>query len=181
MKRTCKIISEIVIYAIIFLVAILLIWSAIPVKNNPKIFVVLSGSMEPYIHTGSVIITKPVSNYKVGDIITFGENSKIYLPTTHRIVEIKKVNDEIVYRTKGSANDSEDIKEIPQKEVLGKVFFSIPYLGFIVDFAKKPLGFFLVVGIPAIFIIYEEIKKIIREVKKVKEKKLLEQKSENKE
>jgi len=41
-------------------------------------------------------------------------------------------------------------------------------LGFAVDFAKKPIGFVLIIGIPAIVIISDEIKKIYDETKKKK-------------
>ncbi|MHA1483249.1 MAG: hypothetical protein ACTSQA_07425, partial [Candidatus Heimdallarchaeaceae archaeon] len=61
-----------------------------------------------------------------------------------------------------------DQKEISKKEIIGKVLVNIPYLGFAVDFAKKPIGFVLIIGIPAIVIISDEVKKIYEEIKKKK-------------
>ena len=119
MKKIFKTIYYIVLVAIIFF-ALLLIISVFPVTGNIKIMSVLSGSMEPAIHTGSVVVMKPISNYKVGDIITFGKNTKTEIPTTHRIVETRIENDETIFKTKGDANDTPDSNEVKQKEVLGK-------------------------------------------------------------
>src|SRR3989338_8215020 len=67
-------------------------WSAslffaplLPIKGNIEIKIVKSGSMEPAIKTGSIVVIKPASLYGVGDVITFGEDSRTTYPTTHRI------------------------------------------------------------------------------------------------
>ena len=75
------------------------------------------------------------------------------------------------YITKGDANNAPDQEEITKREIIGKVLFSVPYLGYAVDFAKKPLGFSLIIIIPASIIIFDEIKKIFGEIKKKKENK----------
>lgn len=173
MKKSLKIIYYIILGAIIF-VALLLIISVFPITGNIKTMEVLSGSMEPAIHTGSVIVVKPVSAYKVGDVISFGPNTKTQVSTTHRIAEMKVVSGEMVYKTKGDANNSEDTKEVFAKDIIGKVYFSIPYLGFIIDFVKKPIGLMLVIVIPAVIIVYDEIQKIIREIARMKKTSLRE-------
>ena len=156
--------------SVIVFVALLLVVSISPISGNIKTLAVLSGSMEPTIHTGSLIIIKPVSDYIVGDIITFGKNTKIDIPTTHRIAEVKMINGETIYATKGDANNSEDGKDISKKDIIGKVYFSIPYLGYIVNFVKNPMGLLIVIIIPAVVIIYDEILKIKKEVSLMKEK-----------
>lgn len=165
-KKITNVIYYIVLSAILF-IALLLIVSTFPITGNFKLLSVLSGSMEPTIHTGSVVVVKPESSYKVGDIITFGKNTKTEVPTTHRIAEMKIVSGEAVYKTKGDANNAEDSTETPQKEIIGKVLFSIPWLGYIVDFVKKPMGLMLVIVIPAVIIVYDELRKIAKEVKKL--------------
>lgn len=165
-KKITNVIYYTVLSAILF-IALLLIVSTFPITGNVKLLSVLSGSMEPTIHTGSVVIIKPESSYKVGDVITFGKNTKTEVPTTHRIAEMKIVSGEAVYKTKGDANNAEDSTETPQKDVIGKVLFSIPYLGYIVDFVKKPMGLMLVIVIPAIIIVYDELRKIATELKKL--------------
>ena len=112
----------------------------------------------------------PANDYKVGDIITFGEISKTKTPTTHRIKDIKIVDGNPVYITKGDANNSEDNAEVLVTSVKGKVLFSVPYLGYVLNFMRQPIGFALVIIVPATLIIWEEIKKIIGEIKKSKKK-----------
>jgi len=60
------------------------------------------------------------------------------------------------------------LRTVSKSEIIGKVLFSVPYLGYAVDFAKKPLGFALIILVPAAIIIGDEIKKIFGEVKKKK-------------
>jgi signal peptidase len=170
-----------VIYSIfivfIVVVAVLLIVSVFPITGNYKIMTVISGSMEPAIKMGSVAIVKPVhstgsgqADYKIGDVITFGPYSKTKAPTSHRIYDIKVVDSQPVYITKGDANNAPDPREIQKKDIIGKVILSIPYLGYAVNFAKKPLGFGLIIIVPAAIIIFDEAKNIFREVKTKKQK-----------
>ncbi len=121
--------------------------------------------MEPKIHTGSIVFVKPENDYKINDIITFGPNTKTQTPVTHRINDIKVVANEPVFITKGDANESPDTKEISKKDIVGRVLFSIPYFGYLIFFIKKPLGFILLIIVPAIIILIDEIRKIIKEVK----------------
>ena len=149
----------------IIVVAGLLIISVFPITGNIKFMVVQSGSMEPAIKMGAVVLVKPMDGYKIGDIITFGEITKTKSPTTHRIYDMKVIEGKLVYVTKGDANNAPDSKEVLKEEIIGKALFGIPYLGFAVDFAKKPIGFALIILIPAVVIIGDEIKKIIKEIK----------------
>jgi len=157
--------------AFIVAVALLLIVSILPITGNYKVMTVISGSMAPAIKMGSVVIVKPASDYKIGDVITFGPYSKTKAPTSHRIYDIKVVDGQPVYITKGDVNNAPDARELQKRDIVGKVLFSVPFVGYAVDFAKKPIGFVLIIGIPAVIIISDEVKKIIREVKKTKETK----------
>jgi len=152
----------------IALIAVLLIVSSFPISGNIKILTVLSGSMNPAIKTGSVVLVKPASDYKINDIITFGPYSKTKPPTTHRIHDIKVVDGQPVYITKGDANNAPDTREIQKRDVIGKVLLDVPYVGFAVDTAKKPFGFALIIIVPAALIIFGEIKNIYEEIKKKK-------------
>ncbi len=152
----------------IALIAVLLIVSVLPITGNYKILTVLSGSMEPGIKVGSVVVVKPSKDYKIRDIITFGEVSKTKTPTTHRIYEMKVEGGQPIYITKGDANNAPDQKEITAREIIGKVLFDVPYAGYAVDTAKKPFGFMLIIVVPAALIIFDEIKKIIGHIKKLK-------------
>ena len=132
---------------------------------------VQSGSMSPAIKMGSVVMVKPIDDYKIGDVITFGQLTKTKSPTTHRIYDIKVVDNTPVYVTKGDANNASDQREISKREIIGKTLISVPYAGFAVDAARKPIGFMLIIIIPAGLIIFDEARKIYEEVKKRKKKK----------
>ena len=157
--------------AFIAVIVILLIVSVFPITGNYKMMIVQSGSMEPAIKMGSIVMVKPVDDYKINDVISFGEATKTKAPTTHRIYDMKVQGGEPIYITKGDANDAPDTKEIRKEDIVGKVLFSVPFVGYAVDFAKKPIGFALIIIVPATLIIIDEIKKIFGEIKKRKENK----------
>lgn len=151
---------------VLSIIAVLLVISIFPITGSMKFKMVLSGSMEPAIKMGSIVVIKPTQNYKIGDVITFGPDTKKQSPITHRIYDIKVEGGEPVYVTKGDANNAADQNGVFKKDIIGKVLISVPFVGYAVDFAKKPLGFALIVIIPVALIIVEEIKKIYNEVKK---------------
>lgn len=153
-----------VLVGFIALIAVLLIFSTLPITGNFKAMTVISGSMEPSIKIGSIVVVKPEQDYKIGDVITFGTISKTKAPTTHRIYDIKIEGGQPVYITKGDTNNAPDAKEIQKKDIIGEVLFSVPFAGYVVDFAKKPIGFILIIMVPALLIIADEIKKILLEV-----------------
>lgn len=127
----------------------------------PKIFLVSSGSMEPAIKTGSLVFTQPRSVYLVGDIITFKSDSKSKTTTTHRIV----AQGGGVVKTIGDANQSPDSKLIPVSQILGKVIYTLPYIGYLAGFIQTPQGFILFVIVPATILVYEELKGLFLEIK----------------
>ena len=153
------------------ILALLLIISTFPIAGNYKLMIVQSGSMEPAIHTGGIILVKPTTTYQVGDIITFGPVPKGKVPTTHRIKESRVQDGKIIYVTKGDANEDKDFNEVMHKDVWGKVYLDLPYIGYILAAAKKPIGFMALIAIPALILMYDESKKIFLEIKKMKAKK----------
>lgn len=108
-------------------------------------YTVLSGSMEPEYHVGSVIYVKTAdaSELNVGDPITFDLNG---VTVTHRIIE--KADDEqgLRFYTQGDANNIRDGGFVTPDEVIGIPVFHIPYMGFIFDFVQHPPGIFIVLG-----------------------------------
>jgi signal peptidase len=153
----------------IAVIAILLLISVFPITGNFKVLAVLSGSMEPSVHTGSIVVVKPSEFYKIGDVITFGKISKRNTPTTHRINEVKNsTSTGLTYITKGDANNAPDLKEVRPTEIVGKEILTIPYVGYAINTAKKPWGFALIIIVPALLVIFDEAKKIKDEVKKMK-------------
>lgn len=117
-------------------VAILIILAAvlcIVLQYEPA--VVMSGSMEPVFHTGSVVLVdrKNNENVNVGDTIAFRVGGAY---VTHRIIERRENG----YITKGDANANADPWLIGDKEVKGKVVLSIPKIGFFLKFMSSIPG-----------------------------------------
>ena len=152
MKKVLNVLSWILVIAVIGL-AVLLVGIRV---LGYQIFTVLSGSMEPMYHTGSVIYVEEVDyrTLQIGDPITYmiSETTTV----THQIVAIEQdPNDPSVvwFRTKGLANDSEDINPVHYRNVIGRVVFSIPYLGYVADFVQKPPGLYIALGVAAVLLV----------------------------
>ena len=133
----------------------------------PQVFAVYSGSMEPAIMTGSALLSVPSDFYLPGDVITFTHQGKTI---THRIAEKSYENNSVTYKTKGDANEEADAFTISHESIQGKLAFSIPQLGYVFEYAKKPQGFILLVIVPATIIIYEELKFLFLSVKRLGKK-----------
>ena len=121
-----------------------------------QVFTVLSGSMEPVYHTGSLIYVKDVDYRDLGegDVITFMLNEDTV--ATHRIVGV--VPDEadpsvIRYRTKGDANDAEDGALVHYKNVIGTPVFTIPKLGYVANYIQNPPGTYIAISGGAVLMI----------------------------
>src|SRR3990167_2756320 len=156
-----------------FGVSVLLIASAIlfaaaivPVFGNNAL-IVRSGSMEPTVAVGDLIITRIHKNlaYKIGDIISFKNQGKII---SHRIIGLENQNGRIFYKTKGDANKNEDQGLVAESAIVGKAYFRLPYLGRLIAFTKTSAGFSLAVIFPALLVIAFEIQNIFKEIKKQK-------------
>ncbi len=155
----------------VVLLTLLLLGTLMPIQGGIKVKIVKSGSMEPTIMTGSIVIIKPEPAYSIGDIITFGKDTKTQIPTTHRIVAVSGSGASSEFQTKGDANDAPDPVATRMSDISGKVIFHASYIGYILDFARKPLGFALIVGVPAFAIILDEVMKIVAEVRRMRREK----------
>lgn len=127
-------------------------------------FVVLTGSMQPTIPVGSAVIVKSIEarRLKEGDIICF-KSFQEQRSITHRIVRITQTG----FITKGDANEEPDPFIIHERNVIGKVVFTIPYLGYLSYIIRTPLGFALLIILPATIIIVREAMDIINHRKKI--------------
>lgn len=172
-KVTAKIIKinlTIVIFLLVPFVAITLISSNTNFINGLKSFVVVSGSMEPTIPTGSIIYTVQKSFYNPADVIAFNQDDRVI---THRIVGIETIGNEIFYKTKGDANNVEDSNLVNRNNVVGTTMAIAPYLGKIVMSFKTPVGFAAGIVLPALLFIGMELWNIKKEIEKQTEKKVL--------
>lgn len=128
-----------------------------------RMYIVLSGSMEPLLHTGSMVFVNPVAAETVleNDIITFISPDDRDKLITHRVVSINR-DEQMSFVTRGDANDVNDSMSVPAADIIGKVSFDIPYIGYLMSFARTKAGLLFLIIIPALFIIILEMRKLFQ-------------------
>lgn len=97
-------------------------------------YAVLTGSMQPGLPPGSLVVVRPVdpSEIKVGSVITFQQESGSPVVVTHRVVaQGYDGHGEVVLRTKGDANNAPDRDWVLPVQLKGERWYSIPYLGYV--------------------------------------------------
>lgn len=156
MGKTAKKIWNI-ITSIIVALAVLLAVALVGVRLiGFQVFTVLSGSMEPTYHVGSLIYVKKAdyTELQSGDVITFMLDEDTI--ATHRIVEV--VPDEtdssvLRFRTKGDANEAVDGSLVHYKNVVGTPVFSIPKLGYLANYIQNPPGMYVAISAGAVLLL----------------------------
>lgn len=125
----------------IALVFAILIWGLRLVGMN--VFIVQSGSMEPELHVGALVYVSKAdtADLGVGDVITFRLSEDTL--ATHRIIEVVQDSGSVAFRTKGDANEFEDSNLVAPENVVGRVRFSIPELGYLVTYIQQPPGTYI--------------------------------------
>lgn len=147
-------------------------------NNKYNAYVVLTPSMVPAIPVNDVVITKKVelSELKEDDIITFISTDPRFpgITITHRIknIYINQTTNEYEFETKGDNNNAPDFTHVKGSNVLGKVIFKIPKLGYIQQFLATQGGWIIVILIPCLAILSYDIVKLIKTVSKKKQKRL---------
>ena len=121
-----------------------------------QVFTVLSGSMEPTYHVGSLIYVKDVDPFELesGDVITFMLSEETI--ATHRIIEVvpDEVDASVVrFRTQGDANEAPDGSLVHYKNVIGSPVFTIPKLGYVANYIQNPPGTYIAISAGAILLL----------------------------
>jgi signal peptidase len=155
-----------IVVAGLLFVAGLVALSALPIPGSFRLYLVSSGSMGRALPAGSVVAVKPEQVYREGDMITFRDIRDPKLTVTHRVLGVSEEAERALFLTKGDANNSPDREEVPQDRILGKVVFALPYVGYLVGFARTRMGLLLLIIIPAAAIVGCELVNIGREIGK---------------
>ncbi len=169
-KKAWNIITTVIV-AIVVIAAVLLVGVRL---IGLQVFSVLSGSMEPTYHVGSVIYVKKVDPFKIeeGQVITFMMNDEVV--ATHRVVGIVPDDDDpstIRFRTKGDANTAEDSNLVHYKNVIGVPVFTVPCLGYVANYIQNPPGTYIAVSAVAVLLMLMFIPDILaKDSKKNSEK-----------
>jgi signal peptidase len=142
-------------------------WMTVPRLLGWTPQIVLSGSMEPALPVGSVVFTVPVDpeSVRTGDVITFRNPDRPGTLVSHRVVGVERGPAGLAIKTKGDANPSEDQWAVGADDIVGRVRWHVPYLGYVTDFVRTPLGFLTVIAFPGAIIIFGEVTSIVRELR----------------
>jgi len=139
-----------------------------------KPFIVLSGSMEPEISAGDLILTKNVDpkKIKVGDIISFRADETTVV--SHRVIEVS-TEEGLTFQTKGDANIGDDAGIVLPEDLEGLYLFRIGGFGSIAMFLQTPVGLLVFVIIPfCLFILYDIVSRNRRNKKEKSREAVLE-------
>jgi len=119
----------------------------VPLTGHQTI-IIGGSSMEPGIDLGAAVVIGPVRARELarGDVVSLqiGPSRTTF---THRIVDVISRPDGIWIRTKGDANAEPDPTLVPASAILGRVQWSIPWVGFLLALLSLPIGVLFVLGL----------------------------------
>lgn len=154
-------------YIVASLLSILILVHFVLLICGYKALIVLSGSMEPDIKTGSVIYVKTYKtdevfdNIKVGDYITFVNNEGINV--THEVIYLNEESDQI--QTQGIKENAAPDEVISSSKFVGKFVFTISYLGYIFNIIGSK---YFIITFIAFILVYVFSNMLIKELRKEK-------------
>ena len=113
-------------------VAVLAALVVVPRLAGATPYTVLSGSMEPTLSPGTLIVVKdvPPTELRAGDVITFQIESDNPAVNTHRITQVVyDAQGTPRFQTQGDANNVPDRDLLVPGQIRGRLWYSVPYLG----------------------------------------------------
>lgn len=150
MRRFGKLLSYILLAMVLGLVVFALL---LPSVFSGRLAIVRSSSMEPVMPAGALALMLPIApeEVEVGDIIAYEAPLDRDVTISHRVVEVR-ADEALSFVTKGDAVEEADPFLLPAGNVLGKVVFDIPYLGYVansvIGYVRTQLGFVFLVCVP---------------------------------
>jgi signal peptidase I len=148
----------------------LLLTLGAPIPFGYHSFVVMSGSMEPAIRTGDVVIDKKTAPglSKVGDIVTYRDPYFHNHLVTHRVRAVSVSGGKASFVTKGDANNNGQRWSVSTSGSIGVVKFRIPKLGYALVWINSRLGRVTLIIVPLVLLCAYEIVSIWRKEPKGK-------------
>ena len=133
-----------------------------PIGYRP--FTVLSGSMEPAIGTGDVVVDSSIRPFdaRVGDVVTFQDPQDRSRLITHRLRRIRARGGMVEMVTKGDANNTTERWTVAADGRIGRVEYRVPKAGYALAFLGGKNGKLLLIALPALLLGAYELVRIWR-------------------
>ena len=119
---------------LVLVAAVAVVVIVLPVVTASKPYTVLTGSMVPAYSPGTLVVVTPTdaADINLGDVITYQLESGKPTVVTHRVVAVGAAADgEPLFITRGDANDADDPEPVRPVQIVGKLWYSVPYIGWI--------------------------------------------------
>ncbi len=144
---------------------------SLPLLFGYRTFIVMSGSMEPSIHTGDVVVDKRIApeEVQVGDVVTYRDPDRQNRLITHRVRGVRTSGGKVYFVTKGDANTDSQKWSIATDGTVGVVRFRVVKLGYVLFYVNRPIGRLFMVVVPILLLSANEIVGIWRKKPKPKE------------
>lgn len=136
----------------------------LPNAFHAKSLTVMSGSMEPTIGTGDVVVARQTApmDVRVGDIVTFRDPLNHDRLITHRVREMHVKGDDVVFTTRGDANTGEEHWAVPTTGTIGRVAYHVPRLGYFMVWFHSRYGLLLLIVLPSLLLGASELWRLWR-------------------
>lgn len=123
----------------------------VPAVTGATPLTVLSGSMEPALPAGSIVVVRPepVNSIRPGTIISFVDHDPASAATrvvTHRVIDVRDSPSGPLFATKGDANEEPDAGLTAAADVRGVLWYHVPLVGGARAALLSPAGMFYLAG-----------------------------------
>ena len=122
-------------------------------------FTVLSGSMEPALGVGDVVLSRKSSPLDVrpGDVVTFEDPSRGGELVTHRVERMRRTGGEVTFVTRGDANDVSERWTVAADGTIGRATIRVPKVGYVLSWTSGRDGKLALIVVPATLLVLLEL------------------------
>jgi signal peptidase I len=122
----------------------------VPLAFHCRPLTVMSGSMEPTINTGDVVVARQISplDARRGDVVSFRDPDRGGLLVTHRVRSMSRSGDKVTFVTKGDANNSSERWRVGTNDKISRTTYRIPAVGRVLAFSHTRQGILMLVLLP---------------------------------
>jgi signal peptidase I len=163
-RRAARRTLTIVTWGVVACAAAVMLAIGLPNLLGYKSFTVMSGSMEPAIGTGAVVVERPIAprEARVGDVVTFKDPEGTGRLITHRVTSVRVRGGTAQFVTQGDANNTPERWNVPADGSIGRVAYDVPKIGYVMVYAGSKHGRLLLFALPVLLLAGYELVRIWR-------------------